>query len=100
MGHIIDRFIIHFFASTGVVLALTYALGCLARRTRWPWLPRFARSQVMVAALVVYAASTLREAYDVSQGQTLTKAIFDYVSWAGGCGCSAWGLWRLTGGGK
>lgn len=96
MLHIADRFLIHFFSSAGIVLAATFALGVAQRRLRWPWLPRFVQGQIILSAVLVFAVVVLREPYDVSRGDSLTKSICDFLSWAGGCGVSAWGLWRLT----
>lgn len=96
MMHILDRALIHFFASAGVVVACLFVLRTVERRTKWPWLPHMLQAQLVFVALCVFCGAALREAYDVAQGQTLAKAISDYVSWALGCGCSAWALWRVA----
>lgn len=95
MMHIIDRFLIHFFASMGIVTAGLFALRCVQRKTQWAWLPHLIQPQLILVSLAVFAVSALREAYDVANGQSLVKAITDYVSWAGGCTVSAWALWRV-----
>jgi hypothetical protein len=94
--HIIDRFLIHFFSSAGIVLAATFALATLQRRLRWPWLPSRVQGQIILSALLVFSVAVLREPYDVSRGDPLAKSISDFISWASGCGVSVWGLWRLT----
>lgn len=96
MLHILDRFIIHFFASAGVMLCALFALRWVRRRFIKTWLPSEPTTQLLFCAIAIFAGSALREAYDVHAGQTLTKAIFDYISWAAGCGVSAWGLYRLS----
>lgn len=93
--HIADRFTIHFFASAGVSLVALFALRLVQRKTKWEWLPALIQPQLVLVALAVFAGSALREAIDVGNGQSVTKAIFDYISWAGGCTASAWGLWRV-----
>ena len=95
MAHIIDRFIIHFFASAGVVLMALFTLRYASRKLKTKLLPVHLETQIIVAALAVFADATLREAWDVHSGQALVKAITDYISWLLGCGCTAWGLYRL-----
>ena len=96
MLNIIERFLIHFFASGGILLATVFALRTAYRRTRYSWLPSTLFTQCLVLSICIFAAAALREAYDVSQGGTLIKSVFDYVSWAGGCGCSAWAIIRIN----
>ena len=86
---------IHFFSSCGIVLAVSFALALLQRKKPQPWLPSTLQQIVVTAAILVFAMSTLREAYDVSKGGLLVKSTFDYISWAGGSAVSAWGLLRL-----
>jgi hypothetical protein len=97
MGHIAERFVIHFFSSCGVVLCVLLVLRMIQRRKPSKFLPSMIGQQLVFAALAVFAASTLREAWDVHQGQTVTKAVFDYISWLSGAGLSAWGLYRIGG---
>jgi hypothetical protein len=59
------------------------------------WIPQLFQSQVLIAGLFVFAFSTMREAYDVSQGQPLIKAFTDYASWMIGVSLSIWGLYRI-----
>ena len=83
---IASRFVIHLFASGGVILLVYFILTL----PRWIWVPEQSAQLVSLAALFVFAFSTLREAYDVKRGQSLKKAILDYASWA--LGCVVWGL--------
>lgn len=97
--HILDRFTIHFFASTSLVLLATFALAWLDRRPPSAQLSLFVPSTVpsrlTLAAALVWALSMLREGWDVAHGQTLLKAGADHLSWLLGVGVSAWGLYRF-----
>lgn len=95
MTHIAERFIIHFFASAGVLLCALFALRYAARKIKSKFIPKDFPIQLLVAGLAVFAVSTMREAYDVSNGQQLVKAFTDYASWLLGCGLSAYGLYRI-----
>lgn len=96
MAPIVERFIIHFFCSCGIVLCAFFLLRMIRRRTAWIFLPDEAEQQLFLAALAVFAVSTLREAYDVYCGQQLLKAFTDYASWLLGCGFSVFGLYRIS----
>jgi hypothetical protein len=95
--HILDRFVIHLASATSLVMAATFAIMYLRRRVAdsQQWIPANFNSQLMIAALAVFAFSTMREAYDVSVGQPLVKAFTDYASWIIGTGVGAWGLYRI-----
>jgi hypothetical protein len=95
LAQILDRGMIHLFSSAGVVLSALLVLRLMARRLDSPWLPGFFQSQVLLAAVCVFAGSALREAWDVHRGQSVIKAFADYASWAIGSGLSAWGLYRI-----
>ena len=95
MLHIIDRFVIHFFSSAGILLCALFALRWAERRWKLSWLPYTFKTQLIVAALAVFAISTLREAFDVYNGQLLIKAVTDYISWLTGLGCSVYALYRI-----
>lgn len=95
MAHALDRALIHFFASAGIVLVSLIVLRFVQRKKAWPWLPTGFQAQLVFVAVSVFAVSALREAFDVAAGQGVAKAVSDYASWAIGCGCSVWGLWRL-----
>ncbi len=96
MRHILDRFVLHLFASPGVLLASSFALAMLCRKkTTWTWLPQTRNQQIVLAAVCVFAGSALREAWDVAHGQSLVKAFFDYASWFSGCSLGVWALFRL-----
>ena len=94
MIHVLDRFVIHFFSACGAVLACLFVLLMVIRKCKNKLLPTSKEQALLVAAIVVFAFSTVREAWDVAAGQTLTKAGFDYVSWLTGCGVAVWALIR------
>ena len=95
MMHALDRALIHFFASAGIVLLSLFVLRFVQKKKAWPWLPVMLQAQLVFVGVCVFAVSALREAYDVAQGQSMAKAISDYASWALGCLASIWGLWRF-----
>ena len=95
MWEIIDRGLIHFFASGGIMLAVLFALRLFLRKFPTSWLPSTIPAQIVFAAVSIFAGAALREAWDVSRGQPIAKAFTDYISWASGCGLAAWGLIRV-----
>lgn len=96
LGQILDRGIIHFFASCGVVMGVFMVLLMLRRRhLTKDWLPDSLKSTLVLAALTVFAFSTLREAVDVHNGQPLVKAFTDYASWLLGVVVASWGVYRI-----
>lgn len=88
--HIAERFVIHFFSSGGVMLGSLIGLKYAAPHLSI--LPAALNQQVLFAAVCIVAGTSFREAYDMKQGQTLTKAIWDYSSWVAGCLFSAWAI--------
>jgi hypothetical protein len=97
LAHIMDRFVIHFFSSAGLVLLLVHILGYIRRRVpdSVQWIPETIMQRLVVAALCVFAGSALREGYDVSRGQPLAKAVTDHISWLLGTAMSVWAIYRL-----
>jgi hypothetical protein len=92
----VDRFQIHFFSSFSLVVLLFFLVDYLRKKPRLaPWLPDDSKEILLLAGMTLFAGSTLREAYDVSIGQPLVKALTDYASWLIGSGCSIWGVYRL-----
>lgn len=96
MLHILERGVIHFFASGSLVLAtfLLYSYWSKRNTKASEWLPN-GKSLLAFSALSVFAIASLREPIDVALGQTVTKAITDFTSWILGTGVSAWGLYRF-----
>ena len=95
MWHIIERALLHFFLSGSLVLAVYFVLAWLGRRWSSVWIPSSRESKLLVASLVVFGASTLREPFDVLAGQTGTKVVTDFLSWALGVTAAAVGLHRF-----
>lgn len=98
--HILERGVIHFFSSMSLLMLAFFGFRTAVRWSRSAWLPTAWRQQLIIAALAVFAVSTLREAWDVGHGQTIMKAFADYLSWLLGCGVSAWGLYRFKSSGE
>lgn len=94
IGHIVERFVTHLFASAGCVLLAFMVLHAFRSSA---WIPDQTRELLTVAALVVFGVIALREPYDVGRGGTVTKSIWDFASWALGCLLSCAGIWRIIG---
>jgi hypothetical protein len=95
MANIIERFVIHFFCSCGIVLIVYFLISFIDRKYKITWIPDDLQPRLLLSAVLVFAFSTLREAYDVSHGQLLAKAFTDYLSWLLGVGVSVFGLYRF-----
>lgn len=95
MLHALDRGVIHFFSSAGILLCGMFVIRWIQRRWNLAWLPSLIQPQMILVAVCIFSVAGLREAVDVNAGQSLGKAISDWLSWALGCGCATWGLWRF-----
>lgn len=98
MGHILERFLIHFVASTFVTLAVFYLLRYWGMRNcKVGQFISGRKSHLLVtAALIVFALAPLREPFDIAAGQVWYKAVTDQISWMLGAAVSAWGLYRFA----
>lgn len=100
MLHILERFLIHFFSSAGVLLCAVFAYATIVRRLpkAATWLPSetFKKRMVFLSVVILLVAFA-REAWDVHKGQVIAKAFTDYASWALGLGCSIWAIVRVRG---
>jgi hypothetical protein len=98
MTHILERAIIHFAAACFATLAVYNLYRYWLRRNRRVelWLSPDKYHLLVVSALTVFALATLREPVDVYFGQTVTKAITDFISWLAGGGVAVWGLYRFS----
>lgn len=96
LGHILERGLLHFVSSTFLVVASFFALRFWYRTNAKAsaWLGT-ERAMLIIAALGVWALSTLREPYDVWNGGPAIKSYTDFFSWFAGCAVSAWGVYRL-----
>lgn len=98
MLHAIDRFIIHFFSSAGVLVCAVFGYASLVRRVPKlaAWLPSETFNKRLVfLAVVILLFAVGREAWDVYKGQSIAKAFSDWASWAMGLGCSIWAVIRI-----
>lgn len=98
MSHILERFFIHFAASTFLTLCFFWALRYWARRNEKAaaWISTSIRHVMLLAGLLVFALLPLREPYDVWAGnQVWYKSITDQISWFCGAAVSVWGLYRF-----
>lgn len=88
--YIAGRFLLHLGGSTSLVLAVFFFTDWVHRR--WEQ-----GMPLILAGALVFAGSTLREAWDVARGQSLRKAVVDYASWLVGTAASVWALARFRG---
>ena len=94
--HILGRALLHFVSSTFAVLALFFALRFLFRKKPSRWFSGERLHLLVTSALIVAAAASLREPFDVASGQTVLKASTDFASWYGGVIVAVWGLYRFS----
>lgn len=99
MGHIAERFLIHFFSATALTLCAFFALRYWVGHNQkvGVWISARRSHLLVLSAVLVFALLPLREPFDVALGQTWYKAIADQISWFLGAAVSAWGLHRFGG---
>lgn len=95
ISHIIERFIIHLFSATGLVVGTFFAIQSIQRRYAKDWLPSNVGGRLLLAGFLVFGVTATREAWDVHNGQPIVKAFTDYISWAIGLGLGIWATYRL-----
>ncbi len=78
IAHIADRFLTHFFASGGLLIACSFG----PRQVAPGWAPR--------------RMTATREAYDVWNGGKLVKSVFDFISWTLGVTVWDWAVTKLA----
>ena len=87
IAHIADRFLIHFFASGGLLIACSLGWMVAKRKARPP--RRIEKYEpIILPALVIFWVTATREAYDVWNGPPrralaggkLVKSVFDFIS--------------------
>lgn len=98
MGHILERFAIHFIGSTFLVIVYYYALEYSLHKVKdmYLWVSTRPRHILTLSALLVANSMILREPFDIFFGNnTIIKSVFDTFSWYAGCAFSAWGIYRF-----
>ena len=98
MLHIMERFFLHFVASTFLTMAVFATLYYWVRNNARAglWISGRLRHLILTSALLVFALATLREPYDIYMGNnSFVKSCFDQLSWLLGAAVSGWGLYRF-----
>ena len=95
ISHILERFVIHLFSSTGVLLLTLWGFWCLEIFVGW-WPALYGWWQLVLPALICLMLTGSREIFDIKRGGLLVKSIIDWISWAVGLGLSFWGVYQLT----
>ena len=91
---ILERAVIHFFSSAGVVLLALYGFWYLERKVSW-WPQTRGWWDLILPALVSFVIISFREVFDVARGGSPVKSVCDWLSWLAGMGVSIWALYRL-----
>ena len=92
--HILARFVIHVFSSTGFLILAIWLFWGLERFSWWE--PLSGWWQLVLPATLCFMLAASREIWDVSRGGWIGKSVIDWISWAVGLGLSCYGLYRLT----
>ena len=97
IGHIAERFVIHFFCAASLQIMVFFALKYWVRRNAkvGRWLSTRKTHLLVVSALIVTNLAVIREPFDVFVGGFVLKSYFDFLSWYLGSGTSTWGLYRF-----
>ena len=95
LGHILERFVIHFFSSAGVYLIALWGFWLLERKVSWWPKPR-GWWELILPALLSFLFISFREVFDVAGGGPVAKSVSDWISWSAGLGAALWALYRLT----
>ena len=95
MLHALDRFVIHFFSASGLLLFTFFGLLFLKRKWLHSYIPDKLVQQLVYAGAIILFFAFGREAIDVHNGQPFYKVFTDNISWICGVGCGIWGIMRL-----
>ncbi len=97
IGHIAERFLIHFFCAASLQIMVFFALKYWVRRNAkvGRWLSTRKDHLLVVSGLLVAGIASWREPFDVFNGGWVLKSYFDFASWYLGSAVSAWGLYRF-----
>jgi hypothetical protein len=96
IGHIAERFAIHFASSALLLGCVYFALRYWLRRNAkvGRWLSTRKNHLLVVSGLLVAGIAAWREPFDVAAGGSVVKSVFDFISWYSGSAVSAWALYR------
>lgn len=94
--HIADRFVVHFFSAYGIVSGTWFFLNWLRKkRACQGWMPQSYLELFVLSAVLVCLGASMREPFDVHEGDWWIKSYFDYASWILGSGVGVWGNYRM-----
>jgi hypothetical protein len=92
--HIVDRSLLHFFMAAGVQLIGLHGFWYLERKKLIPpikgWL------NYIIPAVLSFAIISMREPFDVAEGQLLIKVVTDWISWLCGLAAAIYALYRIA----
>ncbi|HHU35584.1 MAG TPA: hypothetical protein GXZ49_10260 [Bacteroidetes bacterium] len=96
IGHIAERFVIHFFSAGTLIVAVSFALRYWLRRNAKVkrWVAPERERLLVVSCFIVSGIAAWREPFDVAAGGSVVKSVFDFISWYSGSAVSAWALYR------
>jgi len=92
--HILDRAALHFFMSAGVQLIGLHGFWYLERKGWMP--PLKGWLNYILPAVLSFAIISMREPFDVAEGQLLIKVITDWISWLCGLAAAIYALYRIA----
>lgn len=85
--HILTRAFVHIVSAAFVYLLIYFLTSFLERRLQH-W-------KLILPAVIALGYIGWNEVYDLSQGQSVVKAVTDAGSWIVGLGLAVWGLYRF-----
>ena len=95
MGHIIERTLTHLFWDPGLILGLTFVLRIVAKKTKWPWMPKTPIRTVICAGAIALPLIIAREPWDIHMGGWWGKSYFDIGGHLVIVVLGCWALYRL-----
>lgn len=95
MMHIIERTLTHLFWDPGFILALTFLLRYLARKTKWRWMPQKLMPTICWAGAITLPFALAREPFDIQMGGWIAKSYIDMIGHFIIIPLGCWALYRL-----